>query len=116
MFPFRNRFLKGLKLITSNANDRLDRLENLLEAMAQRQAEMEKMAESNARAIEALASDRTPSAIEVERLYRLISKVTEQQSKFCDTLAELNDRQAELSHIQKEIIDYIRVLSQKTEK
>jgi len=116
MFLFRNRFLKGLKRITHNTSARLDRLESLMEAMAQRQAEMEKMTASNARAIEALASDRAPSAIEVERLYRIISRMTEQQSRFCDTLAELNERQAELSHIQKEIIDYMRVLSQRTEK
>jgi division protein CdvB (Snf7/Vps24/ESCRT-III family) len=92
-------------------NDRLDQIEQAI-------AETQRLTQSNARAIEALANDCAQNRQEIKRLYELMYDLNQQQSQLCNTIAELNERQGELNNhqgelslCQKEIVEIFRQLS-----
>ncbi len=59
-------------MTNSNSSDRLDRIEALLESVAQRQQETERIVQSNSRAIQAMMEQRATARLEHEqRMARL---------------------------------------------
>jgi hypothetical protein len=55
-----------------NSSDRLDRIETILESMAQQQQETKRIVESNARAIQAMADQREADRRNLEETKRIV--------------------------------------------
>lgn len=107
--------------MTNSESNRLDRLERLLESIAQK-------VDSNARAIEALSNDRAryeqQAQLDRNRLYQAMTNLANAQANMATTHAEfqgniyarqqeLDERQEELSRRQSEIVNILKVISEK---
>jgi hypothetical protein len=55
-----------------NSSDRLDRIETILESMAQQQQETKRIVESNARAIQAMADQREAGRRDIEETKQIV--------------------------------------------
>jgi uncharacterized membrane protein len=74
-----------------NNSDRLDRIERILEATAQRQQETENIVQSNSRLLQAMLEQRTTDRLEHE----------ERMKRLEDTVIRLDDTVARLTRIEE---------------
>ncbi len=113
--------------MTDYQSDRLDRIEALVEKIGQR-------VDSNARALEALTDNvnkwHQESQRDRSRLYQAMAQVTQTQTQLAQTqtqlaqtqasfyerLDELDQRQDDLSHRQREIVEILKLLTQKLQQ
>ena len=116
--------------MSNNDNNRLDRIESLLESIAVRvesiAAQQEKFSQnleksnkkidSNARAIEALTEERRAneqaSNRDRSRLYQAMAELSTAQANFYGRLEEVDQRQDQLSRRQGEIVQILKLLTQ----
>ena len=74
-----------------NSSDRLDRIETILEATAQRQQETENIVQSNSRLLQAMLEQRATDRLEHE----------ERMARLEDTVVRLDDTVARLTRIEE---------------
>ena len=96
--------------MTDYQPDRLDRIEALVEKIGQR-------VDSNARALEAMGDDvhkwQQESQRDRSRLYQAMTQLAQTQANFYERLDELDRRQDDLSRRQGEIVEILKLLTQK---
>ncbi len=85
---------------------RLDRIEALVEKIGQR-------VDSNARAIEALSANAAEYQKDRGRLYQIMEDLTQSQARMYRVIENLDNRQEQLSRIQGEIVDILKLLVNK---
>ncbi|MBC6423432.1 MAG: hypothetical protein GDA43_20725 [Hormoscilla sp. SP5CHS1] len=89
--------------MTDYQSDRLDRIEALVE--------------SNARALEAMGDNvnkwQQESQRDRSRLYQAMTQLAQTQANFYERLDELEQRQDDLSRRQREIVEILKLLTQK---
>ncbi|MBC6471954.1 MAG: hypothetical protein GDA48_03285 [Hormoscilla sp. GM102CHS1] len=89
--------------MTDYQPDRLDRIEALVE--------------SNARALEAMGDNvnkwQQESQRDRSRLYQAMTQLAQTQANFYERLDELDQRQDDLSRRQREIVEILKLLTQK---
>ena len=93
-----------------NDNSRLDRIETLVEKIGQR-------VDSNARAIEALSVNTAEYQRDRVQLYQLMADLAQAEAEtkreMYRMISNLDRRQDELSRRQAEIVEIIKLLTQK---
>ncbi|MBC6480891.1 MAG: hypothetical protein GDA56_27045 [Hormoscilla sp. GM7CHS1pb] len=96
--------------MTDYQSDRLDRIEALVEKIGQR-------VESNASALEAMSDNvnkwQQLSQRDRSRLYQAMTQLAQTQANFYERLDELDRRQDDLSRRQGEIVEILKLLTQK---
>ena len=92
--------------MTNSDPNRLDRIEALVEKIGQR-------VDSNARAIEALSNNAAEYQKDRGRLYRLMEDLTQSQSRIYRVIEDLDERQGQLSRRQGEIVEILKLLTNK---
>ena len=102
--------------MSNNDNNRLDRIEALLESFAQGLNQLDKRIDSNARAIEALTEERRAneqaSNRDRSRLYQAMAELSTAQANFYGRLEEVDQLQDQLSRRQGEIAQILNLLTQ----
>ena len=73
-------------------------------------SDLEKLVESNAKAIEALTSDIQEMKRDRDVMYNLMSELTAKQISTYSIMKNLDDRQSQLANQQQQLIDIIKSL------
>ncbi|GEM_PF-1753573 len=98
-------------------DNRLDRLEIIVEKILEGLQETKQRTDSNARAIEALSNafkeEREERQRDRARLYQLLSELATAQASFYSTQATMNQRLEELDKRQGDIVEIIKFLVNK---
>lgn len=74
--------------------------------------ELEKLIESNAKAIEALTSDMAEMKRDRDTMYQLMQDLTQNQSRIYNVMQNLDNRQNQLTNQQQQLIEILKILSQ----
>ncbi len=111
-------------------NNRLDRIEALIEANMRAMEELRKRVDSNARSIEALTNNIAVSQQEAQRdrarLYQVMADLALSQAQMAETHTqfqrniyqrheELDQRQSELSNRQQDIVEILKLLTKQSQ-
>ncbi|MGV2829307.1 hypothetical protein [Myxosarcina sp. GI1(2024)] len=103
-------------MTSNNSSNRLDRIEALLESIAQRLEETRAVAYANGKSIEAFSNERKQVERELNRdrarLYQTMADLASAQAGFYGRLAEVDQRQDELSRRQGEIVEILQRITQ----
>ena len=75
--------------------------------------DLEKLIESNAKAIAALTSDIQEMKRDRDHMYGLMRDLTQNQSRIYDVMRNLDDRQQQLSNQQQQLIEIAKSLAEK---
>lgn len=73
--------------------------------------ELDKLIESNAKAIAALTSDIQEMKRDRDVMYSLMKDLTQNQSRVYDVLQNMDDRQQQLTNQQQQLIDIIKSMN-----
>ncbi len=87
--------------MANSESNRLDRLEAIVE--------------SNSRAIEALSVNAAESQRDRARLYGLMEDLVQSQSRIYRVIEDLDERQGQLSRRQGEIVEILKLLTQRNQ-
>ena len=98
-------------------DNRLDRLEIIVEKILEGLQETKQRTDSNARAIEALSNtikeEREQRERDRDKLYQALSELATAQASFYSTQATMNQRLEELDKRQGDIVEIIKFLVNK---
>ena len=75
--------------------------------------DLEKLIESNAKAIAALTSDIQEMKRDRDHMYGMMRDLTQNQSRIYDVMKNLDDRQQQLTNQQQQLIEIAKSLAQK---
>ncbi len=76
-------------------------------------SDLEKLIESNAKAITALTSDIQEMKYDRDRMYGVMRDLAQNQNRIYDVMRSLDDRQHQLSNQQQQLIEILKKLSEK---
>ena len=73
--------------------------------------DLEKLIESNAKAIEALTSDIAEMKRDRDTMYQLMQDLTQNQSRIYNVMMNLDNRQGQLANQQQQLIEILKKIS-----
>ena len=73
--------------------------------------DLEKLIESNAKAIQALTSDIAEMKRDRDIMYQLMQDLTQNQSRIYNVMQNLDNRQGQLANQQQQLIDILKKIS-----
>ncbi len=73
--------------------------------------DLEKLIESNAKAIQALTSDIAEMKRDRDTMYQLMQDLTQNQSRIYNVMQNLDNRQGQLANQQQQLIDILKKIS-----
>ena len=74
-------------------------------------SDLEKLIESNAKAIEALTSDIQEMKRDRDTMYQLMQDLTQNQSHIYNVMQNLDNRQGQLANQQQQLIELLKIVS-----
>jgi phosphoribosyl-ATP pyrophosphohydrolase len=77
--------------------------------------DLEKLIESNAKAIQALTSDIAEMKRDRDIMYTLMRDLSQNQSRLYDVMKQLDDRQNQLTNQQQQLVEILKILSEKSD-